>query len=124
MKGILNALNFINDNWATIIAIVGLIVAITGKTVQFFRLSKEQKKAFVTTQISEMVLNLVAEAEKLYGSKTGEIKRSYVYNKIYEAIPQLKDLISQDELSKFVDNVIDSALEKIREIAERKKIES
>jgi len=120
MKGILNALNFINDNWATIIAIVGLIVAITGKTVQFFRLSKEQKKAFVTTQISNMVLHLVAEAENLYGSKTGEIKRSYVFDKIYTTFPELQNLISRDELERVVDDAIESALEKIKDILKKK----
>ena len=122
MKGILSILNFINDNWASIIAVVGLIFAIAGKTIQFLKLTKEQRKAFITGQVEDMVLYLVAEAEALYGSKTGEIKKSYVINKIFTAIPQLKDLISQEELTKVIDSAIEEALEKIKEIATRKDI--
>jgi len=120
MKSLLSLLTFLNDHWASIIAILGLVIAIVSKTVQFLKLSEEQRKEFITNQIANMTLHLVAEAEALYGSKTGEIKRSYVFDKIYTSFPELQDLVSRDELEKFIDNAIESALEKIKEIAERK----
>lgn len=120
MKGIISVLNFLSDNWASIIAILGLAIAIVSKTVQFFKLSKEKRKEFITNQIANMTLHLVAEAEALYGSKTGEIKRSYVFDKIYTSFPELQNLISRDELERVVDDAIESALEKIKDILKKK----
>lgn len=120
MKGIISVLNFLSDNWASILAVLGLIIAIVSKTVQFLKLTKEQRKEFITKQIANMTLHLVAEAEALYGSKTGEIKRSYVFDKIYTSFPELQNLISRDELERVVDDAIESALEKIKDILKKK----
>lgn len=120
MKSLLSLLTFLNDHWASIIAILGLAIAIVSKTVQFFKLSKEKRKEFITNQIANMTLHLVAEAEALYGSKTGEIKRSYVFDKIYTSFPELQNLISRDELERVVDDAIESALEKIKDILKKK----
>jgi len=41
--GIKNFLEFVNDNWTAIAVMIGLVLTITGKAVDYFRRSKEEK---------------------------------------------------------------------------------
>ena len=64
------------------------------------------------------MLKLVTEAEKQYGAwvQAGEIKRSQVIEEIFLTYPVLSKVTNQKELIQWIDNTIDKALDKMREV--------
>lgn len=63
LKGIQNFLQFINDNWTTIVVIISLIIAIGKKTYDYFSKSDEERVEVAKKQISEICLKLISDAE-------------------------------------------------------------
>lgn len=63
LKGIQNFLQFINDNWTTIVVIISLIIAIGKKTYDYFSKSDEERIEVAKKQISEICLKLISDAE-------------------------------------------------------------
>lgn len=118
LTGIQNFLQIINDNWTTIIVIIGLIVAIVKKVKDYFSKSDEEKIEIAKKQISEIILKKISDAEKDYEewNKAGSIKRSQVIEQIYRDYPILEKVMSQDELIAWIDTEIDNALPTLREI--------
>ena len=121
LNGIKNFLQFINNNWTMIVAIILLTCAIVKKIMDFMGKSKEEKLAIVQKQIREYMLRFVTEAEIDYQEwiSAGEIKRSQVINLIYEKYPTLSTVADQDELIEWLDEMIDEALAMMREIFEQ-----
>lgn len=121
LNGIKNFLQFINNNWTMIVAIILLTCAIVKKIMDFMGKSKEEKLAIVQKQIRESMLRFVTEAEIDYQEwiSAGEIKRSQVINLIYEKYPTLSTVADQDELIEWLDEMIDEALAMMREIFEQ-----
>lgn len=111
MEGIKNFLEFINENWTSIITIVGLCFMIYKKVKSYLSLSENEKVNIALEQIRKSMLELVSLAEKEYGKESGIFKRSKVLAKIYEKYPILKNVVSQDELEKKLDEIIDENLE-------------
>lgn len=123
LDGIKNFLQYINDNWVTITIIISLTISIVNKLVSYLDKSDEEKIAIAKTQIHEMILKMITDAEKDYEewNKAGSIKRSQVIGEIFATYPVLSKVISQDELIKWIDSEIDSALKTLREIIEINK---
>lgn len=129
MEAITRLLTWIRDNWASIIAILGLCYAIYLKAKKTYTdwvaKTEEEKQAELDKQIEiakkilgELILSLVSEAEVMWkdeGSKLGEIKRSYVINQIFEMLPVLSYVTDQEELLAYIDELIDKALVIVRE---------
>lgn len=113
LNGIQNFLQFINDNWTTIVVIVGLIIAIVTKIKDYLGKSNEEKIEIAKRQIEQIMLRLVTDAEIDYEewSKAGSIKRSQVIEEVFLKYPILSKTIKQDELIMWLDTVIDSSLE-------------
>lgn len=126
LTGICNFLQFINDNWTMIITILVLVAAIGKKIVDFLNNSEEEKIAIAKEQIRETMLKLITEAEIDYQNfiKAGSVKRSQVISQIYERYPVLSKIADQEELVKWLDEVIDESLEEMRKIFEQTKEES
>lgn len=118
LDGILNFLQFINDNWTIIVVIIGLIIALIAKIKNYFSKSNEEKIEIAKRQIEQIMLRLVTEAEIDYEewSKAGSIKRSKVIEEIFLKYPVLSKTIEQDELIIWLDAVIDKSLEIMKEI--------
>lgn len=118
LDGIKNFLVFINENWTSILVIIGLIVTIIKKTVDYFSKSEEEKIEIAKAQIKEVVLKLISDAEVDYEdwNKAGSIKRSQVISKIYEEYPILSKVADQNALTEWIDSVIDESLKTLREI--------
>lgn len=118
LDGIKNFLQLVNENWTTILVIVGLTIGIYRKTRMFFDTTNDEKIEIAKKQISERMLKLVSDAEENYESwaKAGEIKRSEVISKIYEDYPILSGVIDQDELINWIDDQIDAALPTLRKL--------
>ena len=118
LNGIKNFLSLINDNWTTILVIVGLALALWKKIESYSKLSTDKKIEIAKKQISENILKLITQAEKDYAEweKSGSIKRSEVISEIYKEYPILAKVVNQEELVKWIDEQIDNALPTLREI--------
>lgn len=118
LNGIYNFLNFLNNNWTMICAILVLVTAIVNKAVEFFGKSKEERIEIAKAQIKVVMLRLVTEAECDYREwiKSGEIKRSQVIDQVFAMYPVLSKVSNQDEIIAWIDDAIDEALKSMRKI--------
>lgn len=118
LDGIKNFLQFINDNWTSIIIIISLLVAVIQKARSYFAKSNKEKIEAAKAQISQIVLKLITDAEIDYSSweKAGSIKRAQVIQKIFAEFPILSKVSNQDEIVEFIDNAINDALKEMRKI--------
>lgn len=118
LNGIKNFLSLINDNWTTILVIIGLALALWKKFKSYSKLSTDKKIEIAKKQISENILKLITQAEKDYAEweKAGSIKRSEVISEIYKEYPILAKVVNQEELVKWIDEQIDNALPTLRDI--------
>ena len=64
LNGIKNFLQFINDNWMLIAAIITLGISAYKKAKDYFSKSIDEQVAIAKQQIAESMLKLVTEAEK------------------------------------------------------------
>ena len=118
LNGIKNFLSLINNNWTTILVIIGLALALLKKIESYSKLSTDKKIEIAKKQISENILKLITQAEKDYAEweKAGSIKRSEVISEIYKEYPILAKVVNQEELVKWIDEQIDNALPTLRDI--------
>lgn len=118
LNGIKNFLSLINDNWTTILVIIGLALALWKKIESYSKLSTDKKIEIAKKQISENILKLITQAEKDYAEweKAGSIKRSEVISEIYKEYPILAKVVNREELVKWIDEQIDNALPTLRDI--------
>ena len=125
IDGLKNFLTLINDNWTTILVIVGLIIGIYQKIKKFLKDTDEAKIEFAKQQISNVVLKMITEAEKDYQqyAKAGAIKRSQVIKQIFDDYPVLERVVDQDALIALIDTEIDNALKTLREVIKETKKE-
>lgn len=124
LKGIQNFLQFINDNWTTIIIIVSLIIAIVQRAKVYFSKDKKEKIEIAKAQIQEIVLKLITDAEVDYKEweKAGSIKRAQVIQKIYAEYPILAKVTDQAEVVKFIDDAINVSLKELRKIVTENQV--
>lgn len=120
LNGIYNFLSFVNENWATIAAIIVVAAAIYRKAVAFFSKSREEQIEIAKRQIQETMLKWVTAAEKDYllWISAGAIKRSEVIDQVFAMYPVLSKVTNQEEIIQFIDDAIDEALKTMRKIFE------
>lgn len=118
LDGVKNFLQFINDNWTSIIIIISLIIAIVQKAKSYLSKSNDEKIAAAKSQIKEVILKLISDAEVDYEdwNKAGSIKRAQVIQKIFTDYPVLSKVANQEELIKWIDTMIDESLKELRKI--------
>lgn len=123
LNGVYNFLNFVNNNWTMIFAIIVLLIAIGRKIVAFFSKSKEEQLEIAKAQIKEVMLRLVTEAECDYYEwiKSGEIKRAQVIDEVFAMYPILSKVTNQADVIAWIDEAIDEALKTMRKIFEENK---
>lgn len=127
MKAIMNFLEYINENWTMIVAIVILLFAICVKAKKSFdrwismtdaerQKETEEQIEKAKAAIAEYILSLVASAEIDWeGHGLGPIKRAQVIENIYLNYPILVEVVDQEKLLNFIDEHINLALEIVRE---------
>ena len=120
LQGIQNFLEIINENWTTIIVIIGLAIGTVNRIKKYINLTDDEKIEIAKTQISETILKLISDAESDYSEwkKAGSIKRSQIIEDIFIKYPILSKVADQTEIVKWIDDKIDNALETLREIIE------
>lgn len=118
LKGIQNFLQFINNNWTTIIIVISLLIALYQKIKSFISKSNEEKIEQAKKQIKEICLKLVTDAEIDYENwnQAGSIKRAQVIQKIFTGYPILAKVTDQESLIKWIDDTINNALKELRKI--------
>ena len=125
LNGLQNFLQLINDNWTTIIVIIGLALAIFKKAKSYFSKSDDEKIAIAKKQITETMLKMITDAEVDYEdwNKAGFIKRSQVIKEIFKEYPVLSKVTNQEEIIQFIDDAIDNSLKELRKTIEENKAE-
>lgn len=98
-------------NTQTILAIIismllGIIVG--WGFVDVFKDFSSKSKDEKITIIKNWLLAAIAEAEKIYGAKTGSLKLSYVYDLFIQRMPELAEVISFETFSSIVDEVLET----------------
>lgn len=126
MEGLQNFLQFIYDNWTSIMVCIGLIVGMVMKVTNFLKKSDEEKIAIAKEQITQTILKLITSAEVDFQewNDAGKIKRAQVIEEIFEKYPILSKAANQQEVIDWIDEQIDEALKTLREIVEENKPES
>lgn len=125
LNGLQNFLQLINDNWTTIIVIIGLALAVFKKAKSYFSKSDDEKIAIAKKQITETMLKMITDAEVDYEdwNKAGSIKRSQVIKEIFKEYPVLSKVANQEEIIQFIDDAIDNSLKELRKTIEENKVE-
>lgn len=118
LKGIQNFLQFINDNWTTIIIIIALGVSIALKVKNLFTKDKNGQIEIAKAQIKQIVLKLIADAEADYSNtvSAGSIKRAQVIKQIFNDYPILTKIADQKTVIEWIDNEINNSLKELRKI--------
>ena len=118
LNGINKFLTFINDNWTSIVVLIGLLVGLYIKIKNFVSKSEEERIEFVKIQIKEGMLKMITDAEINFESwnKAGSIKRSQVIKQIYDQYPILSKIVDQEAFIQWVDIEINNSLKTLREI--------
>lgn len=121
LHGIQNFLQLVNDNWTTIIVIIGLLVGLFKKIQGYLSKSDEEKIAIAKAQIKETMLKMITTAEQDYEAwnEAGSIKRSQVIKEVYEKYPILSKAINQEEMIAWIDEQINNSLKTLRKIVKQ-----
>lgn len=120
MNSIDALLLFINQNWASIVTCVLLVIGIVAKIKNWMKQSDEEKLESTKKIIRETILSHCSEAEESYRewTKAGSIKRSKVIEELYLLYPILETAIDKEELIAFLDDCINEALVELRRVIE------
>lgn len=120
LDGIQNFLKMVNDNWTAIMVVIGLGIMLYKKIKDFIYLSEDEKIQAAKDQLRNIVLSLVSDAEIDYKEyqQAGAIKRSQVIDEIFEKYPILTKVTDQEELIAYIDQLIDEALETVRDVVD------
>lgn len=118
MDSIINFLAFLNENWIYILICVGIVAGIIQKTISYFEKSTKEKIEIAKSQVKEILLKMVADAEAEYSDilDAGKIKRSKVISNIFDQFPILSKVIDQDNLISWIDSEIDNSLDTLHSI--------
>lgn len=96
----MNVLEFLAKNWDSVLVVVGFVVLCVALV-----------KRGQTKTLKTILFNLVTQAEKEFGSGTGELKFAAVSDWVYQRLPAvLKILFTQKD----IDTLIESALEEAK----------
>lgn len=118
LNGIQNFLEMLNENWTTIIVIIGLTIALGNRIAEYIKLTNDEKIEIAKKQVSEVILKLISDAEDDYAewNKAGSIKRAQVIEEIFKKYPVLSKVANQDSVISWIDNEIDNSLKTLRDI--------
>ena len=105
INGLQNFLEFVNNNWTSILVIIGLIIGLYKKIESYWKLSTDQKIAIAKHEIEEAMLKMITDSELEYETwkESGEIKRSQVIKQIYAEYPILEKVADQDAIIAWID---------------------
>lgn len=95
-------MEFITDNWYIILAAIAAVAVLVYLVVKFFKFPRAEQ----INKIKEWLLFAVTQAEKEFGSGTGQLKLRYVYDMFVAKFPFLVKFVSFEFFSNLVDDVL------------------
>lgn len=82
---------------------VAAVVAAIAVVVKVIKASPEQRREM----INKILFALAIEAERLYGSKTGQAKKAQVIAWFYERYGWLSRFVTEEQLGEWIDTVVE-----------------
>lgn len=127
MKNAALILKTIYDNLPMILTIIAIAAGIGIKVRNSLKQSKEDQKKQLQEQADKVVelvekslLSIVSKAEKEWGSGTGTIKKSWVWEQIQAQQQKLTEYISAGLISKdMIDDLIETAVDELNELKKK-----
>lgn len=95
-------MDLIVDNWGTIVTVVVFLAGGVLAVLRWRGLSSDMKYE----QVRGWLLQAVLLAEQEYGSGTGKLKLSAVYDRFCERFPWLAKVMPFETFSKYVDDAL------------------
>lgn len=95
------------DNWSLLVVLVCAIGGVIFGCKKFVQSGKTNQ----LKKVKEWLLFACVEAERDFGSGKGQLKLRYVYDMFVEKFGVIKYIITFEEFSKMVDEVLESAIE-------------
>lgn len=127
MKNAALILKTIYDNLPMILTIIAIVAGIGIKVRNFLKQSKEDQKKQLQEQadkvvelVKESLLSIVSKAEKEWGSGTGTIKKSWVWEQLQAQQQKLTEYISEGLIEAAVEE-LNTILKKNQKAAEAVK---
>lgn len=123
VDGIQNFLSSVNENWTSVMVIIGLALAVYRNVKTYLSKSEDEKIETAKTQIKEIILKMVTEAEIDFEGwkQAGSIKRSQVISKIFGGYPIFSKIVDQQKIIGWIDNEIDSSLKTLHKVIKENK---
>jgi hypothetical protein len=121
MKNAALILKTIYDNLPMILTIIAIVAGIGIKVRNFLKKKQLQEQADkVVELVKESLLSIVSKAEKEWGSGTGTIKKSWVWEQLQAQQQKLTEYISEGLIDKdMVDDLIEAAVEELNAILKK-----
>lgn len=96
-----------------VVGVVSGIKVIKNHIAKMKTMPTEERIAYIKRLLENLypaALSMVTNAEKKYGSKTGLLKKSYVYEKLYTLIPdEYKPYITETNLESILETALETA---------------
>lgn len=83
---------------------VAAVVAAIAVVITVIKASPEQRREM----INKILFALALEAERLYGSKTGQAKKAQVIAWFYERYRWLSSFVTEEQLGEWIDAVVEA----------------
>lgn len=118
LTGINRFLMLINDNWTSIVVMIGLLIGLYQKVKAYLSHSNEEKYEIAKAQIRQSILSMVTDAELQFvdWNKAGSIKRSQVIEKLYSEYPILGKIADQNKVTEWIDSEINNSLNTLKDV--------
>ncbi len=113
----MKVINFILDNWYLLLVLLFCVVVAVLTIKKFLQQPQDKQIA----KVQEWLLYAVAQAEKEFGSGTGQLKLRFVYDSFVARFPQVAAMITFETFS----TMVDIALSKFNNmLTSNKKVQS
>ncbi len=123
MQSIVKVLKWLYDNWSVVVIVIGLLTAVIIKLKAWSKLSADEKlqaanseKEKALTQLKQLALSWVTVLEEKWSGieKSGYIKKSEFFERVYDKLPVLSQY--SDEIEQTVSYIFDGELIEMRYI--------
>lgn len=96
-------MNVLIENWAVVFAIACVLCMALATIITFAKKPNSEKIA----DVKEWLKWAVSKAEKILGSKTGQLKLRLVYDMFCERFPEVSKVVSFETFSGWVDEALE-----------------
>lgn len=109
---------FLANNWSIIIAVIAILVVAGVAVYKFLQLPTSAQ----IEKVKKCLLAWVISAEADLGGGTGKVKLSVVYGYFVTAFPILKNFVSFETFSGWVDEALDTMRKMLKENTNLKQV--